>query len=188
MTDEYENFDTANEPEPKTEKPAEAPAEAPQEAAADGDKDDEAKSWQSKADKAEARANRLERELDELRRTQSVEGSSSTAKPKADGSEDPWVAASKDNFRDDLYRSDPRLKALGFDADLIQGSTPAEMRKSLASLQGSVDRMESGIRNRVLAEHGLEPVPGSGERATGVNYRTMPTDEFNKLVEKQMQG
>jgi hypothetical protein len=62
------------------------------------------------------------------------------------------------------------------------------MKKSFESLQGTVDRMESGIRNQVMVEHGLEPVPGSGERATGVNFRTMPTEEFNKVVDKALQN
>lgn len=194
MTDQYENFDDANDvgappatpPEPTDPPPEDKPKEGAK--GADSKSADDVKSWQSKADQATARANKAEAELDAMRRTQQVESSAGEAKPPSANGEDPWLLASKDNFRDDLFTSDRRLAALGFSADLIQGSTPAEMRKSLVSLQGTVDRMESGIRNQVLIENGLEPVPGAGERATGVNFRTMPQDEFNKLVDKQLQG
>lgn len=192
MTDNYESFDSANDVDaPPVEPPK---SEEKPEVKTEGDKkvedkaDEDAKSWQSKADKAEARANKAEQELDQLRRSQTVEEPKSAPPAQANGSGDAWVAASKDNFRDDLFRSDPRLANLGFEPALIQGSTPAEMRQSFTSLQGTVNRMESGIRNQVLVEHGLEPVPGSGERATAVNFKTMPTDEFNKIVDKALQG
>jgi hypothetical protein len=195
MAEQYENFDQANDvgappaTPPETDENLAEDAPKQDEVSVETKGEDDAKSWQSKADKAEARANKAEREIDALRRAQSVESGAGEAisRTSANG-EDPWLSASKDNFRNDLFGSDGRLASLGFSPDLIQGSTPAEMRKSLVSLQGTVDRMQSGIRNQVLIENGLEPVPGSGERATGINFKTMPQDEFNKLVDKQLQS
>ncbi len=150
-----------------------------------GSGSDDTRSWQSRADKADARANKAEKELAAFK----ADGKGVTAKPSAPpsgGGADPWVEASKGNFREELFRSDTRFKELGFEQSLIQGTTPAEMKKSFESLQKTVDKMTTGIRNRVLQEHGLEPVPGSGERASTVNYNTMSSEEFEKAVDRAL--
>jgi hypothetical protein len=200
MTDRFEDFETANaldddnggeqqEQEQETQSAEDKNEAGEEDRGNEKSESDALREWQSKADKAEARANKAEQALARLQRQQSSGGErKATAPASSSSSDDAWVAASKDNFRDDLFRSDPRLEALGFDPSLIQGATPAEMRQSFVSLQGTVDRMETGIRNRVLVEHGLEPVPGSGDRATGVNYRTMPDDEFRKVMDRALQG
>lgn len=158
-------------------------------AGAAGSGGDDLRTWQSKADKEAARANKLQKELDALRAA-SAAGAAPPPAPsrRSNGAVDPWVEASKDNFRDELFKSDARFASLGLEPTLITGATPGEMRASFDSLRTSVDRMESGIRTRVLVEHGLEPEVGSGERATGLNYGTMAKEDFDKLVERALGG
>lgn len=100
-----------------------------------------------------------------------------------------WLSASKDNVRQQLYESDPRLKTYGVSPDLIVGETPADMRKSAKELQSAISALEGKIRNAVLIEHGFDPEPQSDERTTQAkSFRTMPRDEFLREVEKALDG
>ena len=152
------------------------------------DTDEALRKMQSERDKAIAERNKLQKRL---------EGSGEASKSSADDTEDggsrssepdPWVAASKSNYRDQLYDSDPALSASGIDRSLIVGDTPDQMRTSFEGIQGTVRKMRGEITNQVLVDHGLAPVPGAGERREPINYKTMPTDQFNKEVEKALQG
>ena len=195
MTDQYTDFseDIASalsddkqsvSEEAKTEESADPKAKATEEKSGG----EEVRTWQSKADSAEARANKAEQELAAFKAASAKETTEAVPSTVVVGSVDPWVEASKGNFRDDLYKSDPRLAQLNLSPDLIRGGTPTEMKKSFDDLQTAVNKMETGVRNRVLIEHGLQPVPGAGDRATGVNYENMPKEEFDKVVADALSG
>jgi hypothetical protein len=186
--DDLGGDDAADAAEQPTAQGDDTAAESSGDAAAAGSGGEDPRSWQSKYDKSEAKANRLQKELDAVRASAAAGVAPPPAPARRNGAVDPWVEASKDNFRDELYKSDPRFASLGLEPTLIVGATPGEMRSSFDSLRTSVDRMESGIRQRVLVEHGLEPEVGSGERATNLNYGTMPKEEFDKLVERALGG
>jgi hypothetical protein len=141
---------------------------------------------QSKADKAEARANKLEKQLSKAQ-------SSSARVDKGDGGAVPpevkeWLSSVEGRLRDSLYAEDPRFSQYKLDPELITGGTPAEMQDSQKQLREFVDKMESEIRNAVLVEHGFRPEPKASPRSAPVNYATMTSEEFAKIEAEALSG
>ncbi len=142
----------------------------------DGDKSDKrVRDLQSKADAAEARANKAEKALAALN------------KGTAAGSNDPAQAALLQELReaslDAVFGDHPELKKYGIDRSLVDGTTRAEMRESAASLVGLIRAVETKAKNAVLAEHGIKAEPAGSTRQTPQNYETMKDEEFLKLLD-----
>lgn len=182
FSDDYDDTDTESESE-DTESTDDT-------ASGDSASEDEAvakriRELQSKADKAEARANKLAKELSK--------GNTSSAK----GDETPdgtppevkeWLETTQTNFRDDLYKEDPRFAKFDLDPSLISGTTPSELRASQKQLVEFVDKLEGQIRDAVLVEHGFKPEPKASERQAPTNYATMTSEEFAKIEAKALSG
>lgn len=136
--------------------------------------------WQ----KEQARANRLQAELDALKAPKSKGRAKATAAPE----ENEFVQFAREQTRNTLYASDPRLAQYGIDVTAITGSTPAEMQASLNGHRKMIDSLESRIRNDVLREHGLAPdvvSDGTRERRTRGFDPNMSDADFEKLLEKR---
>jgi hypothetical protein len=144
----------------------------PKDAAADkgsGDKrvNDLMGKWQAE----EARANKLQQELDAAR------GKAPAADPKdksADGEgsapANEFLDFAREDARRRLFESEPKLAAAGLDSSAISGSTLGEMKDSLKRQKALVDGMESRLRGEVLKQHGLDPevMAGSQEKVHGI--------------------
>lgn len=145
--------------------------------------DDRVRTLQSRADKAEAEANKLRKKLE------SFEGETATgSEPAVPQQVAEWITAAESRMRDQLYAEDSRFEEYGISADRIAGQTPAEMRASAKNLSESIDQMESAIRTKVQREHGIAPPPSAGPPDKKVSFDKMSSDEFNAYVEKALKG
>lgn len=84
----------------------------------------------------------------------------------------------RENARNTLFASDPRLAAAGLTAEDIAGSTLSEMKASMAKHQKLIGGIESRMRNEILAQHGLDP-----DVATGAGSAETPS--FSKMSDKE---
>lgn len=133
------------------------------------------KDLQSKADAAEARANKAEKALAAL------------GKGDKAGSNDPAQAALMQELReaslDAVFGEFADLKKYGIDRSLIEGSTRAEMRESATAIVGLVKAIATKVRNETLSEHGLKAEPAGATRKPPVDYASMSDEEFAKLLD-----
>lgn len=131
---------------------------------------------QSKADKAEARANKLEKDLKQLRE-----------KGTSPGTNDPEREAINQELReaalDAVFADTPELRDFGIDRSLIEGSTRAEIRESAASVVALIKSVSTKTRNRVLKEHGIEAPGSTGPRTPPRDYAAMSDEDFLKLLD-----
>jgi hypothetical protein len=139
---------------------------------------------QSKADKAIAEKNKLQKELQRLQKTQNPAADA----PRADMPEEvrQWVQASQDGYRRQLYEGDGRFKSFGFSVERIQGATPAEMRASASELSKFIDTVESAVRKQVQEEHGIAPSIVDTAPPKGKSIESMSTEEFNAHIDQLM--
>lgn len=142
------------------------------------------KKLQSIADKATARANKLEKELEKLQKAQDGTGS--------EGSKDPERQALEDELREDrldsVFAEFEELKSYRVSRDAIEGRTRAEMRDSAAQLVGLIKRVETRTRNRVLKERGLTADATGATRGTPKNYANMSDEDFEKELARGKSG
>ena len=126
----------------------------------------------SKWQKAESRAKKAEEERDALQQ-------------KGDGAPDPkmWVELMREQARDTVYASDPRLARYGIEPSAIDGDTPQAMQASLSTLKGLIDRIETDASNRTLKKHGLT-ADVKGKAAERGPVIPESDEDFEKLVEK----
>lgn len=129
---------------------------------------------QSKADKAEARANKLEKAL------------ADAGKGSGSGTNDPATEALMQELReaslDAVYGEFPELKKFSIDRSLIEGSTRAAMRESATSIVALVKNVSTQARNETLAEHGIKAEPAGATRSKPQDYASMSDEEFDKLL------
>lgn len=130
---------------------------------------------QSKADAAEARANKAEQAL--------------TAKVRGAGSEggDPATKALMAELReaslDAIYGEFPEFKDFAIDRSSIEGTTRAELRESAVSLVGLIRSVKTKVRNQVLTENGLKAEPSGSNRVKPVDYGSMSDEAFQKVLD-----
>lgn len=143
---------------------------------AQGDVNKRIRDLQSAADKATARANKAEEALKALKRGDGT----------ADGSNDPAQKALllelRESALDAVFASQPLLKEYGIDRDIIEGSTRAEVRESAAALVGLIKSLETKVRNKTLAEHGLKAETSGSARKPLPNFETMSDEDFEKVL------
>lgn len=150
----------------------------------DGDKrvNDLMSNWQ----KEQARANRLQGELDKLKSQkpsdQKPEGQAPAADP--DPTREEWISAQREFLRERALNSDGRFEEYGIGLDDLTGDTPAEIKASVKRFQTLIDAVETKARTRLLQEYGLNPEIAGQAMDPKVDIDGMSTDDFNKLVEK----
>lgn len=155
------------------------PSETPAPQADSKRVDDLMSKWQSE----QARANRLQKELDAAR---AGGGSQGAPQGDADGSMDEFREFARENARNQLFGSDPKLAAYGLKAEDITGSTIAEMRESLRKHQKLIDGVETQARNQILAEHGLSPEVATGASTENApKFSQMSDEEFDKFLKER---
>jgi hypothetical protein len=136
----------------------------------------------SKAQKAEARAAKAEAALKAAQSGEAPKDKDvADAKPAEGGDE--FVQFARENARNTLFGSDPRLADYGLTAESIGGETVAEMRASLAAQRKLIDGIESAARNKILREHGLDPEVSTGAASEGAkDFAAMSNEEFKKFL------
>ena len=133
----------------------------------------------SAAQKAEARANKFEAELNRLKGA----GTGTTGEPAKPAETDEFLSVLRDSTRETIYGSDPRLARYKVKPEAITGSTPTEMRASFDSLRAQIDSMESVIRSEVMREFGIDPEIVPGKTAALPKFGEMSDEEFAKFIE-----
>ena len=140
---------------------------------------------QSKADKAEARANKLQKQIEAQTKSQKA-----AKDGNADGVVPPevqkWLDTAKERATEAAFESDERFKKYKVSPEFIQGDSPDELRQRAKAFADLLTEIEGQARNDVLVEHGYRPEPATSERADPKNYRTMSTEEFNKEVDRAL--
>lgn len=191
MTDEQNDFggflddDEEGTSEESTEETSGAAEEPKGEETKKSSNDDRVRTLQSRADKAEAEANKLRKQLESLQGGK--EPAPDTA-PEVPTQVKEWITAAESRLREQLYSEDPRFSEYGISQDRIVGDTPEQMRASAKELSKTIDKMEGSIRNKVQVEHGIVPPPSSGPPDKRVSFDKMSSEEFNAYVEKALRG
>lgn len=154
-----------------------SPAQAPK---GEGKRvDDLMSKWQTE----QARANRLERELAEARGQKPTGQADNQLGDNGAAEVDEFKEFARENARNTLFNSDPRLAEAGLSAEDITGTTLTEMRASMKKHLKMVDGVEGRLRNKILAEHGLDPEVATGQGTEKpVSFSTMTDKEFNDYL------
>lgn len=141
--------------------------------------------WQAE----QARANRLQTELEAAKGTAKSAGGS---QGNSAGGADPAVSEFQDFVREDarrrLFDSDPRFASYGMDSSAITGSTLAEMKESVKRSKALLDGMETRVRGKVLEEHGLDPEVTAGGREPSMGIGEMSDSDFAKFLQERDSG
>lgn len=139
---------------------------------------------QSKADKAEARANKLEAQLQKA-----LGGSDKGGEQE---SKDPERAALMQELReaslDAVWGEFPELKTYGIDRALVTGATRAEMRESATGLVALINSVATKAKNQTLREHGIKAEPAGATRQPPKDYRSMKPEDFEKEIARAKGG
>jgi len=148
-----------------------------------GSGDKRIRDLQSRADAAEARANKAE---------QALQKALSRGEDKGSGPKDPEREALLSELReaslDAVFGENPELKAYGIDRSLIEGRTRAEMRESASALVTLIKAVETKAKNKALAEHGIKPEPAGSSRSQPKNYAEMSDEDIEKEIARSRSG
>ncbi len=139
---------------------------------------------QSKADKAEARANKAEAAL---AKTVS-RGDGEAPKVQSDPEREALMSELRDASLDAVFAEFAELKDYGVDRSLIEGRTRAEMREAATALVGLVKSVETKARNRVLKEHGIKAEPAGATRQPPKDFASMSNEDFEKELANSKSG
>jgi hypothetical protein len=145
---------------------------------------------QSKADAAEAKANRLQRLLNEALKGEGSEGGTEPPVVSKPRELDAGSAMALELLKETVFLQTPALADSGLTAADLTGYTAQEVRASAASLARKIAETETRIRNKVLAEHGLAPeIAGEGNKPEpDRDFGKMASKDFTELMERIMKG
>lgn len=140
---------------------------------------------QSKADQETARANKAEARLKAIlaaSEDKSARGSEPPAAPDVS-------TALTEMARMFAVQQNPKLAEYGLTADDLTGLTPAEIAKSAADLVARFEKVETQVKNKVLAENGLAPaIEGDKAPTKSRDFSAMSSEDFKKVMEAAMRG
>jgi type III secretion system FlhB-like substrate exporter len=138
---------------------------------------------QSKADKETARANKAEARLKALQVAMEDKGAETGSAPPASAAGD-LGGAILDMARMFAVQQNPKLAEFGLSSADLTGSTPSEIAQSAAALIARFDKIETQIRNKVLADNGLTPDISAGTPPDPKrDYSKMGAEDFKKVVD-----
>lgn len=138
---------------------------------------------QSKADKAEARANKAEAAL-----AKSLKPGESAGSGKNDPEQAALMTELREASLDAVFGEFSELRDYAIDRALIEGSTRAEMREAATSLVGLIKSVETKARNKALREHGIKAEPAGATRQTPKNFSEMSNEDFEKEIARAKSG
>lgn len=163
-----------------------APVKDPSAASADSKSSDKRISdLQSKADKETARANKAEARLKAILAASEDKDARGSDSPVAGDASSAIV----DMARMFAVQQNPKLAEYGLTAADLSGSTPSEIARSAVELVARFEKIETRVKNKVLAENGLAPeIVGDKAPGPSRDYSTMSSEDFKKVMEAAMRG
>jgi hypothetical protein len=139
---------------------------------------------QSEKDKETARANKAEKEVLRLKKAL-VEPDAESENESSDSP--PADAYVLDMARMFAYQQTPKLAEYDIPASALTGNTPMEIAASATELVTRFEKIETRVRNKVLAENGQAPeLDGGGPPPPARDFSAMSKEDFNKLVDETM--
>jgi hypothetical protein len=143
----------------------------------------------SKWQKAEARAEKLEKRLAALEKpTRGTEAPKTRSTARVPDDVKVWLDTAKEAAQARIYEQDPRFKEYGIDRSQIQGRTPQEMVDAASRYTKMIDGIESRMRNTLMAEYGIEAAATGVNAGKAVDFNSMSKEEFEKWVERGRTG
>ena len=136
---------------------------------------------QSKADKETARANKAETRLKALEAALK-EGDTKDSKPEAETAGNGVNDAVLDMARMFVFQQNPKLAQYGISSSDLAGSTPAAVAQSATELVARFEKIETQVRNKVLADQGLAPELDSGVPEPARDFTKMSSEDFEKVM------
>jgi hypothetical protein len=86
-------------------------------------------------------------------------------------------------------QQNPKLAEYGLTGDDLTGSTPREIAESAALLIARFEKVETQVRNKLLAENGLAPeLSGGNKLPPDRDFSAMSSEDFKKLMDAAMTG
>lgn len=138
---------------------------------------------QSEKDKETARANKLQKQLDAVLAA-SKGDDAEVSKPPAQASGGTQDAVILDMARMFAYQQNPKLADYGVSAADLNGSTPSEIAQSAAELVARFEKIETQVRNKVLADQGLAPeIDGAAPPRQPRDFSKMSKEDFQKVMD-----
>ena len=159
------------------------------ESESDSDKDPKSsdkrvRDLQSQKDKETARANKAEKELQRLRAAVQEPDTEDGKAPEGAPPADVYVL---DMARMFAYQANPKLAEYDIPASALTGSTPSEIAASAVEQVARFEKIETRVRNKVLAENGMAPEIDAGSPPSQPrDFSKMPSEDFKKLVDETM--
>ena len=140
---------------------------------------------QSKADQETARANKAEARLKAI--LAASEDKDVRAPAPSAGLD--VSSALTDMAKMFAVQQNPKLAEYGLTAEDLTGSTPAEIARSAADLVARFEKLETRVKNKVLADNGLAPeISGGDSSPQPRDYSKMSAEDFKKVMEAAMRG
>lgn len=141
---------------------------------------------QSLKDKETARANKAEKRLAALEAAMKG-GDTEDSKDKGTALSSAADDGVLDMARLFAFQANPKLKDYGVAAADLNGNSPTEISQAAAELVARFEKIETQVRNKVLADQGLAPEVDSGtETKPSRDFSKMSSQDFNDLVERTL--
>ena len=138
---------------------------------------------QSKADKETARANKAESRLKALEAALK-DDDAGVKKPVAETTGNVTDNVILDMARMFAFQMHPKLAEYGVTAADLGGGTPSEIAQIATELVSRYEKIETRVRNRVLADQGLAPeIDGGNVPSTPRDFSTMSKEDFQKVMD-----
>jgi hypothetical protein len=144
---------------------------------------------QSAKDKETARANKLQKQLDAMLAAAKGDDAEGGKPPKAPAdSGDALTGYMTEMARMFAVQQYPKLAEYGLSGADLTGSTPGEIAQSAAALVARYEKLETTLRNKVLAENGLAPEIETGNPAPSKakDFSKMSAEDFKKVVDEAL--
>jgi len=141
---------------------------------------------QSARDKETARANKAEAKLAALLSVANSDSDSSSRSDPISGNADGVILEMARMF---TVQQNPKLAEYGLSEQDLTGTTPGEIARSASALIARFEKIETQVRNKVLADNGLAPeLDGTAVPTPDRDFSKMSSEDFKKLMDAAMQG
>ena len=83
----------------------------------------------------------------------------------------------------------PKLAEYGLTASDLTGNTPSEIAQSAADHVARFEKIETKVRNKVLAENGMAPEIDAGSPPSPPrDFSKMSKEDFQKVMDEALKG
>lgn len=138
---------------------------------------------QSAKDKETARANKLQKQLDAITaatKDEDVEVRKSAASTTGNVTDNVIL----DMARMFAFQQNPKLAEYGIAPSDLTGSTPSEVTQAATELVARFEKIETQVRNKVLADQGFAPEIDAGlPAAKPRDFSKMSKEDFQKVMD-----